>query len=80
MAENTEPRIGVFVCHCGTNIAGSMSIDDVVNYAKTLPYVAVADQYQYMCSTPGQKKIDDAITEDVWRKPDLTSSCSNSPT
>jgi len=63
MAENTEPRIGVFVCHCGTNIAGSMSIDDVVNYAKTLPYVAVADQYQYMCSTPGQKKIDDAIKE-----------------
>ena len=63
MAENTEPRIGVFICHCGTNIAGSMSIDDVVNYAKTLPYVAVADQYQYMCSTPGQKKIDDAIKE-----------------
>jgi len=63
MAENTEPRISVFVCHCGTNIAGSMSIDDVVNYAKTLPYVAVADQYQYMCSTPGQKKIDDAIKE-----------------
>jgi len=63
MAENTEPRIGVFVCHCGTNIAGSLSIDDVVNYAKTLPYVAVADQYQYMCSTPGQKKIDDAIKE-----------------
>jgi len=63
MAENTEPRIGVFLCHCGTNIAGSLSIDDVVNYAKTLPYVAVADQYQYMCSTPGQKKIDDAIKE-----------------
>ena len=63
MAENTEPRIGVFLCHCGTNIAGSISIDDVVNYAKTLPYVAVADQYQYMCSTPGQKKIDDAIKE-----------------
>jgi len=63
MAEKTEPRIGVFLCHCGTNIAGSLSIDDVVNYAKTLPYVAIADQYQYMCSTPGQKKIDDAIKE-----------------
>jgi len=63
MAENTEPRIGVFLCHCGTNIAGSLSIDDVVDYAKTLPYVAIADQYQYMCSTPGQKKIDDAIKE-----------------
>ena len=63
MAENTEPRIGVFLCHCGTNIAGSLSIEDVVEYAKTLPYVTIADQYQYMCSTPGQKKIDDAITE-----------------
>ena len=63
MTENTEPRIGVFLCHCGTNIAGSLSIQDVVEYAKTLPYVAVADEYQYMCSTPGQKKIDDAIKE-----------------
>ncbi|QXO94306.1 CoB--CoM heterodisulfide reductase iron-sulfur subunit A family protein [Methanospirillum purgamenti] len=63
MAENTEPRIGVFLCHCGTNIAGSLSIKDVVDYAKTLPFVAVADEYQYMCSTPGQKKIDDAIKE-----------------
>ncbi len=63
MAENTEPRIGVFVCHCGTNIAGSLSIDEVVNYAKTLPNVVIADQYQYMCSTPGQKKIYDAIKE-----------------
>lgn len=63
MTENTEPRIGVFLCHCGTNIAGSLSIQDVVDYAKTLPYVAVADEYQYMCSTPGQKKIDDAIKE-----------------
>ena len=63
MAENSEARIGVFVCHCGTNIAGSMSIDEVVEYAKTLPNVAHADQYQYMCSTPGQKKIADAIAE-----------------
>jgi len=63
MADKSEARIGVFLCHCGTNIAGSMSIDEIVNYAKTLPYVAHADQYQYMCSTPGQKKIADAIKE-----------------
>ena len=63
MAENSEARIGVFVCHCGTNIAGSMSIEEVVEYSKTLPFVAHADQYQYMCSTPGQKKIADAIAE-----------------
>ena len=32
-----EPRIGVFICHCGTNIAGSMDIDAVEEYAKTIP-------------------------------------------
>jgi heterodisulfide reductase subunit A len=63
MADNSEARVGVFVCHCGTNIAGSMSIDEVVEYAKTLPNVAHADQYQYMCSTPGQKMIADAIAQ-----------------
>jgi heterodisulfide reductase subunit A len=56
-------RIGVFVCHCGTNIAGSIDIEGVQNYARTLPNVAFVDNYQYMCSTPGQKKIEDAIKE-----------------
>ncbi|EHQ36965.1 CoB--CoM heterodisulfide reductase iron-sulfur subunit A family protein [Methanoplanus limicola] len=63
MAENQEPRIGVFICHCGTNIAGSLSIEEVMNYSMTLPGVVVADEYQYMCSTPGQNKIIDAIKE-----------------
>jgi heterodisulfide reductase subunit A len=63
MTENNEPRIGVFLCHCGTNIAGSLSINDVMDYSRTLPYVAYVDEYQYMCSTPGQKKIDEAIKE-----------------
>ena len=35
-----EPRIGVFICHCGTNIAGSMDIQAVQEYAKTIPNVA----------------------------------------
>jgi heterodisulfide reductase subunit A len=56
-----EPRIGVFVCHCGTNIAGSMDIPAVQKYASTLPGVEYVDNYQYMCSTPGQSKIDKAI-------------------
>jgi heterodisulfide reductase subunit A len=63
MAENQEPRIGVFICHCGTNIAGSLSIEEVKDYSMTLPGVVVADEYQYMCSTPGQNKIIDAIKE-----------------
>ncbi|MDI6718071.1 MAG: CoB--CoM heterodisulfide reductase iron-sulfur subunit A family protein [Methanomicrobiales archaeon] len=58
-----NPRIGVFVCHCGTNIAGSIDVKDVVEYAKTLPNVVHAEDYQYVCSTPGQKKIEDAIKE-----------------
>ncbi|MDR2855897.1 MAG: CoB--CoM heterodisulfide reductase iron-sulfur subunit A family protein [Methanomicrobiales archaeon] len=63
MAENNQPRIGVFLCHCGTNIAGSLSINDIIEYAKTLPYVVHSDEYQYMCSTPGQGKIVEAIAE-----------------
>jgi len=63
MAENQEPRVGVFICHCGTNIAGSLSVEEVKDYAMTLPGVIVADEYQYMCSTPGQNKIMDAIKE-----------------
>ena len=61
--KNEEPRIGVFVCHCGTNIAGSIDVEAVKEYAKTLPNVIVADDYQYMCSTPGQNKIAEAIKE-----------------
>jgi heterodisulfide reductase subunit A len=56
-------RIGVFVCHCGTNIAGVADVKAIVEYAKTLPNVAHAEDYQYVCSTPGQKKIEDAIKE-----------------
>jgi heterodisulfide reductase subunit A len=58
-----EARIGVFVCHCGTNIAGSLDVKGLVEYAKTLPNVAYAADYQYVCSTPGQKIITDAIKE-----------------
>ncbi|MDH4221089.1 MAG: 2Fe-2S iron-sulfur cluster-binding protein, partial [Candidatus Aminicenantes bacterium] len=45
--EGQEPRIGVFVCHCGTNIAGVVSIPDVVEYAKTLPDVVYAENNLY---------------------------------
>jgi heterodisulfide reductase subunit A len=40
-----EARIGVFICHCGTNIAGSMDINAVQDYAKTLPNVGYVDNY-----------------------------------
>lgn len=57
------PRIGAFVCHCGTNIAGSIDIDAVKEYVKTLPNVAYVDDYKYMCSMPGQSNIQEAINE-----------------
>jgi len=58
-----ESRIGVFICHCGTNIAGSMDIEAVQAYAKTLPNVAYVDNYKYMCSMPGQSVINKAVRE-----------------
>ena len=60
---NRKPRIGVFICHCGTNIAGSMDIPAVQEYAKTIPNVAYVDNYKYMCSMPGQGVINKAIKE-----------------
>ncbi len=58
-----EPRIGVFVCHCGTNIAGVVDVKEVAEYAKTLPNVVYATDYVYMCSDPGQELIKQAIKE-----------------
>ncbi len=58
-----EPRIGVFVCRCGTNISRSVEVPDVVDYAKTLPAVAYAEENLYTCSTDTQRKIIDAIRE-----------------
>ena len=58
-----KARIGVFICHCGTNIAGSMDITAVEAYAKTVPNVAYVDNYKYMCSMPGQAVINKAIAD-----------------
>jgi len=58
-----EARIGVFICHCGTNIAGSMDIPAVQEYAKTIPNVAYVDNYKYMCSMPGQAVISKAVKD-----------------
>ena len=58
-----EPRIGVFVCHCGTNIAGVVNVPSVVEYAKTLPNVVFADNNLYTCSNDTQELIKDLIKE-----------------
>ena len=53
----TEPKIGIYVCHCGLNIAGSIDVTEVARYARGLPDVVVARDYKYMCSDPGQELI-----------------------
>jgi heterodisulfide reductase subunit A len=60
---NGEARIGVYVCHCGTNIAGTIDVKAVAEYAATLPGVVVARDYKYMCSDPGQELIVKDIRE-----------------
>jgi len=56
-------RMGVFICWCGANIAETVDCEEVARYAGTLPDVAIARSYKYMCSDPGQRLITDAITE-----------------
>jgi heterodisulfide reductase subunit A len=50
-------RVGVYLCHCGTNIAGKVDIDEVARFAKGLPGVALVRDYKFMCSDPGQSLI-----------------------
>ncbi len=54
-------KIGVYVCHCGTNISGKVNVSDVTAFARTLPEVAIAREYKFMCSDPGQILIQDDI-------------------
>ena len=59
----TEPRIGVYICHCGVNIGSVINVDEVAKYAQALPNVVVAKNYLYMCSAPGQAMIAQDIAE-----------------
>jgi heterodisulfide reductase subunit A len=58
-----EPRIGVFICHCGKNIGGVADVPSVVEYANTLPNVVYAEHNLYTCSTDTQDKIKQMIKE-----------------
>jgi len=63
-AKQPEPiRVGVFVCHCGMNIAGTVDVKQVVEYAKTIPDVVVVKENRYTCADPGQEEIRKAIKE-----------------
>jgi heterodisulfide reductase subunit A len=61
--QGIPPRVGVFVCHCGINIGGVVTVPDVVTYAKTLPNVVYADENLYTCSSDTQEQIKEKIRE-----------------
>jgi NADH:ubiquinone oxidoreductase subunit E/NAD-dependent dihydropyrimidine dehydrogenase PreA subunit len=65
--QEREPRIGVYVCHCGINIAHTVDVRRVAEAIGKLPNVVVSETYPYMCSDPGQNLIKEAV-----RKHDLT--------
>lgn len=52
-----EPRVGVYVCHCGGNISDVVDVEKVREAVSHFPGVKVAEAYQYMCSKAGQELI-----------------------
>jgi heterodisulfide reductase subunit A len=58
-----ECRIGVYVCHCGLNIAGVVDCESVAEFAAQLPHVVVSSHDGYLCSEPGQNLIKKDIEE-----------------
>jgi len=70
-----EPRIGVFVCHCGINIGGVVNVPEVREYAKTLDGVAYVEENLYTCSQDTQEKIKKAIQENQLNRV-VVASCS----
>ncbi len=56
-------KIGVYICHCGSNIAGVVDVAEVARWAATLPDVAVARDYRFMCSSLGQELIQKDVRE-----------------
>lgn len=56
-------KVGVYICHCGTNIAGVIDVEDVARWASLQPNVAIAREYKFMCSSLGQELIISDIKE-----------------
>ena len=58
-----KQKIGVYICHCGTNIAATVDCNELARFCSTLPGVKVARDYRYLCSDPGQDLIKKDIRE-----------------
>ncbi|MDD5747553.1 MAG: hydrogenase iron-sulfur subunit [Actinomycetota bacterium] len=61
--EKAEPRVGVFICHCGANIAGFLDVEEVAEYAETLPNVKYVKRNLYTCAEDGIASIKEAISK-----------------
>ncbi|MDH3674481.1 MAG: CoB--CoM heterodisulfide reductase iron-sulfur subunit A family protein [Anaerolineae bacterium] len=59
----SEERVGVYVCHCGTNIAGTVDVEEVSRWAGEQANVAIARDYKFMCSSLGQDLVEEDIKE-----------------
>ena len=58
-----QARVGVYVCHCGSNIAGVIDVGELTAFARGLPGVTLARHYKYMCSDPGQELVKQDIAQ-----------------
>jgi heterodisulfide reductase subunit A len=58
-----EPRVGVYICHCGTNIAKTVDVVKVAETLSSLPGVIISKHYRFMCSDPGQELIQNDVEE-----------------
>jgi len=63
MDQNGHVRVGVYICHCGLNIAGTVHVSEVREFIARAPGVIVARDYKFMCSDPGQALIRDDIRQ-----------------
>ncbi len=70
-----EPRIGVYICHCGGNISDTVDVEKVKEAVAKLEGVKVAETYEYVCSDPGQEMITDGIEKHALNRI-IVASCS----
>ena len=73
--KNNDIRIGVFICHCGSNIAGYLEMEELADYTETLPHVTFVQRNLYSCSEGGINQIKEAIKEQNLNRV-VVSSCS----
>ncbi|HEX3051900.1 MAG TPA: CoB--CoM heterodisulfide reductase iron-sulfur subunit A family protein [Aggregatilineaceae bacterium] len=61
--EQSEKRVGVYICHCGHNIAGTVDVEHVAEWAYNLPHVVISRDNRFMCASTGQEQVEEDIKE-----------------